>query len=53
MSEAVQVQSAMLFRAKNVVFAAIGVMAAYVLYNNESFLIDPKNPVWQHYEPFK
>ena len=25
-------------------------MAAYVLYRNERFLIDPAHPVWQHYE---
>jgi hypothetical protein len=24
-----------------------------VLYHNERFLIDAKNPVWQHYQPFK
>ena len=42
-----------LFRAKNFVFAFVGVMTAYVLYHNESFLIQPNNPVWKHYEPFK
>ena len=31
------------------VFAAIGVMTAYVLAHNERFLIEPSNPVWQHY----
>jgi uncharacterized membrane protein len=28
-------------------------MMAYVLYHNERFLIEPANPIWQHYEPFK
>jgi len=34
-------------------FAFIGVMVAYVLRHNEHFLIDAKDPIWQHYEPFK
>jgi len=38
---------------KHVAFAAIAVMAAYVLYHNERFLIDAAHPVWQHYDPFK
>jgi uncharacterized membrane protein len=42
-----------LFRAKNVVFGFVAVMTAYVLYHNERFLIQPTNPIWQHYEPFK
>jgi Predicted membrane protein (DUF2306) len=41
------------FRAKYVVFAFIAAMAAYVLYHNESFLINAAHPVWRHYEPFK
>jgi uncharacterized membrane protein YozB (DUF420 family) len=40
-------------RAKYLVFAFIGLMMAYVLRHNEHFLIDPKDPVWQHYQPFK
>lgn len=28
-------------------------MLAYVLYHNESFLINRADPAWQHYEPFK
>ena len=40
-------------RAKNIVFAFIGVMIIYVLYHNESFLFDAAHPVWNHYEPFK
>jgi hypothetical protein len=38
---------------KYLVFSVIAVMAAYVLYHNESFLIDSAAPVWKHYEPFK
>jgi uncharacterized membrane protein len=40
-------------RAKYLMFAFVGLMLAYVLGHNESFLIHPKDPVWQHYEPFK
>ena len=40
-------------RAKYLLFALIGLMVAYVLGHNESFLIDAKDPVWQHYQPFK
>jgi hypothetical protein len=36
-------------QAKIAVFAAIGVMTLYVLSHNERFLIEPANPVWQHY----
>ena len=41
------------FRLKYAVFSVIAVMAVYVLYHNERFLIDASHPVWQHYEPFK
>jgi uncharacterized membrane protein YozB (DUF420 family) len=40
-------------RVKYLVFAFIGLMLAYVLRHNEHFLIDTKDPVWQHYQPFK
>jgi uncharacterized membrane protein len=40
-------------RAKDLVFAFIGLMILYVLYHNERFLIDAKDPIWNHYEPFK
>jgi uncharacterized membrane protein len=40
-------------RPKYLVFTFVGLMVAYVLRHNESFLIDPKDPVWQHYQPFK
>lgn len=36
-------------RAKSVVFAAIAVITAYVLYHNERFIIDPDHPLWEHY----
>jgi predicted membrane protein DUF2306 len=39
--------------AKYVVFFAISVASAYVLYHNERFLIDSSHPAWQHYESFK
>ena len=39
--------------AKYVVFSGIAVMMAYVLYHNERFLIEPTNPIWQHYAHFK
>jgi uncharacterized membrane protein len=40
-------------KAKHVVFCAIFVMMAYVLYHNERFLIDPAHPIWEHFAPFK
>jgi uncharacterized membrane protein YozB (DUF420 family) len=40
-------------RSKYLLFALIGLMVAYVLRHNEHFLIDAKDPIWQHYEPFK
>lgn len=41
------------FRTKYLLFAAIGLMLAYVIPHDESFLVHPKDPLWQHYEPFK
>ena len=38
---------------KSVGFLAVAVMAAYVLYHNESFLLNAAHPVWEHYAPFK
>ena len=43
----------MKINAKYVVFSVITVASAYVLYHNERFLVQPSNPVWQHYAPFK
>ena len=39
-------------RPKYLLFAAIGLMLAYVVPHDESFLVHPKDPMWQHYEPF-
>ena len=38
------------FRMKHLVFIFIAAMALYILYHNERFLIEPSNPVWQHYQ---
>jgi len=40
-------------RRKYLLFAAIGLMLAYVIPHDESFLVHPKDPIWQHYQPFK
>jgi uncharacterized membrane protein len=40
-------------RPKYLLFAGIGLMLAYVIPHDESFLAQPKDPIWQHYEPFK
>ena len=40
-------------RPKYLLFAAIGLMLAYVIPHDEGFLVHPKDPMWQHYEPFK
>ena len=34
-------------------WTVIGLMLAYVLYHNESFLVNHSDPIWNHYEPFK
>lgn len=41
------------FNAKSVVFAVIAIMLIYVLFHNERFVVEPDNPAWQRYEPFK
>lgn len=41
------------FRPKYLLFTFIGLMMAYVLRHNESFLIHPNHPVWHHYQPFR
>lgn len=38
---------------KYLLFAFVGVMLAYVLVQNESFVINTRHPVWKHYQPFK
>jgi uncharacterized membrane protein len=50
---AAPLQRASLLRPKYFVFAFIGLMLAYVLRHNESFLIHRNDPVWHHYQPFK
>jgi uncharacterized membrane protein len=40
-------------RAKYLVFAFIGLMLAYVLVHDESFLINSKDPEWPHIHPFR
>jgi|SRR5579863_9374975 len=40
-------------RPKYLLFAAVSLMLAYVIPHDESFLVQPKDPMWQHYEPFK
>lgn len=41
------------FRVEYLLFAAVGLMLAYVIPHDESFLVHRKDPIWQHYEPFK
>jgi uncharacterized membrane protein len=41
------------FNAKYVVFAVIAIMLVYVLFHNERFVVEPDNPAWQRFEPFK
>jgi uncharacterized membrane protein len=40
-------------RPKYLIFAFVGLMVAYVLNHNETFLIHANDPVWNHYQPFK
>ena len=40
-------------RLKYLLFGILGLMFVYVLGHDESFLVNPKDPIWQHYEPFK
>ena len=49
----VQKQNKVSVRPKYVLFAFVGLMMAYVLRHNESFLIHPNDPVWRHYHPFR
>ena len=43
----------MKLNAKYVTFSMIALASVYVLYHNERFVVQPSNPVWQHYAPFK
>ena len=38
---------------KTLVLVVVALMAAYVIYHNESFLVNSAAPVWKHYAPFK
>jgi uncharacterized membrane protein len=42
-----------LVRPKHLLFAILAVMLIYVVVHDESFLVHPKDPLWQHYQPFK
>jgi FtsH-binding integral membrane protein len=41
------------FRAKNLLFACLALMALYVIRHNEHFIIDRTDPFWQHIQTFK
>jgi uncharacterized membrane protein len=49
----VPLQKGTWLRPKYFLFTFIGLMLAYVLRHNESFLVHRSDPVWQHYQPFK
>lgn len=49
MFNTIPVQSANRLRAKHLVFTLIGIVIAYTLYHNESYLLDPADPRWEHY----
>jgi hypothetical protein len=51
--EGAEKEFAMKLNAKQVVFSLIAMASVYVLYHNERFLVEPSNPIWQHYAPFK
>ena len=40
-------------RPKYLLLGILGLMFAYVLGHDESFLVNPRAPIWQHYQPFK
>jgi uncharacterized membrane protein len=43
----------MKLNAKYVTFSMITLASVYVLYHNERFVVQPTNPAWQHFAPFK
>lgn len=49
----IPVQRASYVRPKHVVLTIVACMIGYVLYHNESFLVHPKDPIWEHYHPFR
>jgi uncharacterized membrane protein len=40
-------------RPKYLLFGFVAGMLVYVIPHDESFLVQSKDPIWQHYEPFK
>ncbi len=38
---------------KYLLFAALGLMAVFVLWNNERFFLDPQAPEWEHFNPIQ
>jgi uncharacterized membrane protein len=40
-------------RSKYLLFVFIGLMVAYVLEHDESFLVHGDDPAWKHFQPFK
>ena len=49
----ISVPKASRVRTKYLLFGLVGLMMAYVLRHNESFLINRADPVWRHYHPFR
>lgn len=49
----VSLQRSSWLRPKYLLFAFIGLMLAYVLRHDESFLINAQDPEWQHIHPFR
>lgn len=41
------------FDAKHVLFAVVGLMALFVLWNNERFFLNPQAAEWAHYDPIR
>lgn len=52
-SAALPIQRAAWLRPKYLLFAFIGLMFAYVLRHNESFLVSGRDPEWAHIHPFR
>jgi uncharacterized membrane protein len=40
-------------RPKHVLLGSFAIMALFVLWNNERFLLDPQSPSWSHYHPIR
>jgi len=40
-------------RPKYLLFAVLGLMALFVLWNNERFFLNPQAPEWAHYDPIR